>query len=329
MTATSTSHAMSIHLYAEHLVNIRTLSIQASLSTATNEETRAVLTADGTRLSLSHERETATIELPIRVPGGQSKATFVLPPVPTKEISFRLQLEEKPGSTFLRGSNDHETDDIVPWTATSLTADAEIACRVCSSTIVSRGSIKSWKDLPSENWAEMMDFWHCHRPDVPHDHDHKTPAKGYSADSRLLIQSGTGMVDPVDFVLAVEDCQNLEVGCARSYPLTSLLLYIISGKKNRSFQAVRSTLRGVSGYKCPRSNLPARSRHQPSWLVLWVALDRRLAITSSILGGYGIDTLLKRTIHLYILLNPPIISNADSPMISDHSLSTSSNRCQQ
>ncbi|CZT22883.1 uncharacterized protein RCC_08588 [Ramularia collo-cygni] len=200
---------MPIHLYAEHLVNIRTLSIQASLSTATNQETRAVLAADGTQLSLSHEGENAAIELPIRVPGGQSKATFVLPPVPTKEISFRFQLEEKPGSTFLRGSNDHETDDIVPWTAVSLTADSEIRCESCRSIIVSRGKVKVWKDLPSENWAEMMDFWHCHRPDVPHDHDHKTPVKGYSADSRLVIQPGVGMVDPVDFVLAVEDCQNL------------------------------------------------------------------------------------------------------------------------
>lgn len=208
---------MCIHLYAEHLVNIRTLSIQASLSTATNQETRAVLSAEGTKLSLSHEGETATIELPIRVPGGQSKATFVLPPVATKEISFRISLEEKPGSNFLRGSNEQETDDIVPWTATSLTADTEIRCKSCNAVITSRGKVQLWKDLPSENWAEMMDFWHCHRPDVPQNHDHKTPVKGYSADSRLVIQPGVGMIDPVDFVLAVEDCENLTVGCDSSY----------------------------------------------------------------------------------------------------------------
>lgn len=282
---------MSIHLYAEHLVNIRTLSIQASLSTATNEETRAELVANGTKLSLSHEGETATVELPIRVPGGQSKATFVLPPVATKEISFRISLEEKPGSTFLRGSNDHETDDIVPWTATALTAEAEICCRSCKSVIVSRGKVKLWKDLPSENWAEMMDFWHCHRPDVPHDHDHKTPVKGYSADSRLVIQSGVGMVDPVDFVLAVEDCSNLTVGCKNIRSFTSLLhsIHSSTGKKNRSFQAARSQFRGVSGYKCPRLKLPERSKHQPSWLILWSALSSHLANSLSSLGGRGLD----------------------------------------
>lgn len=255
---------MPINLYTEHLVNIRTLSIQASLSSASNQETRAVLAADGTKLSLSHEGETATVELPVRVPGGQSKATFVLPPVPTKEISFRFQLEEKPGSNFLRGGNDHETEDIVPWTATSLTADTGICCRSCASVIVSRGTVKLWKDLPSENWAEMMDFWHCHRPDGPHDHDRKTPIKGYSADSRLVIQPGIGMVDPVDFVLAVEDCQNLTVGCKYPPCFTFLLHFLYSsrkGKKNRSFQTPRSLTREVSGYKCPRSKSPERSKH--------------------------------------------------------------------
>jgi hypothetical protein len=266
---------MTICLYAEHLVNIRTLSIQASLSTASNQETRAVLAADGTKLSLSHEGETATVELPIRVPGGQSKATFVLPPVATKEISFRFQLEEKPGSNFLRGSNDHETDDIVPWTANSLTTETEICCISCSSIIVFRGNVKLWKDLPSENWAEMMDFWHCHRPDVPHDHDHNIPIKGYSAESKLVIQPGVGMVDPVDFVLAVEDCRSLTVGA--HIHLLSRLYFILfvsaSGKKNRSSQTARSFTRGVSGYKCPRLNQPKRSRHQPSWSVLWSALS--------------------------------------------------------
>lgn len=260
---------MSIHLYAEHLVNIRTLSIQASLSTITNQETRAELAADGTILSLSHEGETASVELPIRVPSGQSNRTLILPQIPSNEISFRFQLEveEKPGNNSLRGGNDHEPDDIVPWTASSLTADTEICCKSCAAVIVSRGRVKLWKDLPSENWAEMMDFWHCHRPDVPHDHDHKTPVKGYSADSRLVIQSGVGMVDPVDFVLALEDCQNLTVGCRYPHPsFTSLLLhYILSsqtGQKEPVFPDRKVAFQGNFGIQMSKiEKQPVRSRH--------------------------------------------------------------------
>ncbi|RMY65808.1 hypothetical protein D0862_15247, partial [Hortaea werneckii] len=78
-----------IHLYAEHLQNIRTLSIQASLATFSNTETKATLSADGSQLSLSHEGETATIQLPITVPGGHNDATLIIPSAPSKELTFR------------------------------------------------------------------------------------------------------------------------------------------------------------------------------------------------------------------------------------------------
>lgn len=36
------------------------------------------------------------------------------------------------------------------------------ACRLCGKEL----STKIWKDMPSEHWAELMDFWHCHKPDA-------------------------------------------------------------------------------------------------------------------------------------------------------------------
>lgn len=215
MTANEDSAlAPRIHLYAEHLQNIRTLSIQASLATHSNTETTAVLAADGTSLSLTHEGETASIRLPISVPGDHNDATLHIPPAPSKELSFRLSLEEKPGSNLL-GDRASSNSHVLPWTGADLTPETEICCAACESALVQRGSVKQWKDLPSENWAEMMDFWHCHKPDVPHEHDHDADGgadRGIGANSKLAIKPGVAMVGPLDLLFALENCQNVQVG---------------------------------------------------------------------------------------------------------------------
>ncbi|KAI5370060.1 Putative ubiquitin-conjugating enzyme E2-binding protein [Septoria linicola] len=205
---------MTIHLYAEHLLNIRAISIQAALSTASNKETRATLSSDGSLVTLSHEGETASIKLPISIPGGHNAAPLTIPAAPTKDLSFRVQLQQKSDSSGLLTNGVQQDDNIVPWSATSLTTDARFSCVHCRQTLLESGTVRIWKDLPSENWAEMMDFWHCHRPHVP-DQNHQTLAKGYSADSTLALAPGVGMVDPVDFVLAREDCPNLQISFAR------------------------------------------------------------------------------------------------------------------
>lgn len=248
---------MTIHLYAEHLINIRSLSLQASLSTVSNKETRATLSADGSTLTLAHEGEVATIKLPIAVPGTHNNATLTIPAAPTKDLSFRISLSEKPGAGGLLTSGNFEDTNVVPWTAPSLTPETELACRNCQEILAERGKIKVWKDLPSENWAEMMDFWHCHRPDVPRDDDHSAPSRGYSAGSRLALELGVGMVDPVDFILAAEDCQNVEVGAYHAssvaYPF-SFNMQPHGQKEPDTSRPQGRSLRKFSGYKCPTSN---------------------------------------------------------------------------
>jgi hypothetical protein len=75
------------------------------------------------------------------------------------------------------------------------------------STIVEAGTLQVWKDLPSENWAEMMEFWHCHKP---HEHKHGNDDddltnRGYGASSRIAAQSSVGFVDLTSFLLAESD----------------------------------------------------------------------------------------------------------------------------
>jgi ubiquitin-protein ligase E3 D len=207
-----------IHLYSEHLLNIRTLSIQASLSTVSNKETKATLSADGSILTLSHEGEQASINLPINLsPNKQSNVTLTIPAVPSKELSFRVNLEQKedqPDGPLSNGQ--HEGGNIIPWTAEQLTSSAKVLCRYCDVSIIEPERIYAWKDLPSEGWAEMMDFWHCHKPHDPH--EHADVNRGYTSGSKLALEAGVGMVDPLNFLFLPDECEHIQVSLNPLFP---------------------------------------------------------------------------------------------------------------
>lgn len=220
---------MSIHVYAEHLINIRTLTIQVSLTTASDESTR--LSADGDIFMLCHRGETAKVTLPVSIPDSE-RAKLSVPSTASKSLSFRVRL----GDSLVRDSQSSET--VIPWTAASLSQQTEMQCKNCHAEILPRGTIQTWKDLPSEGWAEMMEFWHCHKPNEPHDHEHQTDKKGYSADSMLAITSLVGMVNAISFVLAADDCKNLKVGHT-AYFFLSGGHHGLGTEKNRRFPAAR------------------------------------------------------------------------------------------
>lgn len=199
---------MAIHIYAEHLINIRTLTIQVSLKTPSHAGTKATISADGNTLSVSHESDIASIELPVNIASESDKALSI-PATPTNDLSFRLRLDNNTGGSL---QNSPSSETIIPWTATSLSNQVELQCKECNAVVVPRGKIQIWKDLPSEGWAEMMEFWHCHKPNEPHDHEHQTDKKGYSADSTLAITPSVGLVNATNFIIADADCQNIKVG---------------------------------------------------------------------------------------------------------------------
>ncbi|KAI9663654.1 MAG: hypothetical protein M1821_007144 [Bathelium mastoideum] len=200
----------TIQLYAELLLHIRSVNFFASLQTEHNHDTRAHLSADSERITLSHEGQSASIRLPTKV-GGGGDAILTLPAAPSKEITLRLQLEET--SPGLLQFADQGSGNIEPWTAESLSQQTDLFCRSCGQIFFSRKQIDTWKDLPSENWAEMMEFWHCHKPpkeDSTEDAD-AASRKGYSASSKLRASSGTGFVDPSTFLLAPNDGSGIQL----------------------------------------------------------------------------------------------------------------------
>lgn len=212
----------SITLYAELLLNIRTVTLFASLRTVHTRETKAKLASDGCTVTVTHEGASATIKLPIQVEGGGDAALSLPANPPSKDLTLRLQIEEKEGSNMLGTLLSEERKaNIVPWDGASLNAQKEVTiyCKSCKEVIVPAGVVGEWRDLPNENWAEMMDFWHCHKPDEHHLHDHANEEaignKGYAAGNRLQATKGLGFVDLTSFLLKAEDCIGIEVGQAR------------------------------------------------------------------------------------------------------------------
>jgi hypothetical protein len=207
------SHIM---LYAELLLHIRTITLFASLRSHHTRETKARLDADGNVITVSHEGHRATIRLPLKVDGKGDAALELPAQPPSKEITLRLQMEEQDDSDMLGLMAEARKANIVPWDGGLLGKQegVELRCKNCEGVVLQRDAVREWKDLPNENWAEMMDFWHCHKPDEHHLHDHEHEVgglKGYAAGNRLKAAQGVGFVDLTGFLLSEQDCVGAKV----------------------------------------------------------------------------------------------------------------------
>ncbi|KAG7138101.1 hypothetical protein HYQ45_004753 [Verticillium longisporum] len=146
---------------------------------------------------------------------------------PSPCLSLHQQMLQQ--ATSVRAFSSSHTRDTTIWLNVARVASARlnirhapqhasaIACRQCGEAVVPEDRLDVWKDLPSENWAEMMDFWHCHKP---HDHgqekngdddddDEHLTKRGYGANSSIAAQTRVGFVDLTSFLLAEEDCTGL------------------------------------------------------------------------------------------------------------------------
>ncbi|KAF2277527.1 uncharacterized protein EI97DRAFT_296624 [Westerdykella ornata] len=222
--------APSIVLYAEILLHIRTATLFGSLRTGKTHDTKARLSTDATCITVSYEGESATLRLPMKVKGGGSAVVEIPAEPPNKDISVRLEVEEREGSSFFTGAHsDERKANVVPWDAVSLNEmkTLSVLCRHCQSPVVGTGRVTEWRDLPNENWAEMMDFWHCHKPDEHHLHDHAHhetfSKKGYAAGSRLKAIQSIGFIDLASFLLSEQDCEGVQSGARSSDSPRNLL----------------------------------------------------------------------------------------------------------
>ncbi|KAL9099645.1 MAG: hypothetical protein Q9163_004886 [Psora crenata] len=183
-----------IYLYAEHLLNVRLVTVFAALPTPANKDTSVTLSSGGRTLRLEHNDELMAIELPATV----HDDVHLSPTIGCTDMSFRLQVGSRDGAEI------PPRNDGLQWSAPDLMVGAQMACLNCAQPLV--GSGLEWKDLPSGGWADMMDFWHCHKPTVREGEDALTGRdKGYAADNAIAPAAGVGLVDVSYFLLHPSD----------------------------------------------------------------------------------------------------------------------------
>lgn len=255
-------------LHAELLPNIRQITLHFSQTPAralNAIQPKFQLSDSGQEvtvsLSGSFQNDAQTITLPARVSDAtqQILKTDASPSAkpsisPNHEYSIRMQIDPK---HLLLTTKDGLTDDYVPWTAMDMSPLTRIRCRFCRSHLLKTRSSENvraqpqstylgweWKDLPSGNWAEMMDFWHCHKPDSldngpPHETNPMSQTdgkvaevKGYGAASRVKAIPGTVLIDVATFLLAESDCVGLKK--VRSFPNVPPNHYL-HGRQQHSF----------------------------------------------------------------------------------------------
>ncbi|KAF2859628.1 hypothetical protein K470DRAFT_271363 [Piedraia hortae CBS 480.64] len=179
-------------IYAEYLPNIKTLNIQIILPSLTNPSTKLSLSPDNTYLTLQHNSETTTLNLPAH----PTSQPLPIPSKPVTELNYRLPAlcPDTPSPT-------------IPWTAQDLTQTTSILCSSCKATLLPCGAVKTWKNLPSEHWADMMDLWHCHKP---------LGGAATIAERRLVIEKGVGLVDLMDIVIDQTDCMDVKINATHA-----------------------------------------------------------------------------------------------------------------
>ncbi|PYH93784.1 hypothetical protein BO71DRAFT_326879 [Aspergillus ellipticus CBS 707.79] len=237
----------SVYLHAELLPNIRHITLHISLPTTTTTTTSpGANTSDSSPLQISLSDSRRAVSIPLPAPHHDIAETMKLParvspasrralststntsqgqPTPDgtrREYSFRMQVDPDEQTAA-------ETDGFVPWTATDMSSSTRLRCLGCGSGVLTEtGADRErtgwvWKDLPSGNWAEMMDFWHCHKPDPVredsrdgngeghgHEEDPNAVVKGYGAANQVVATPGTVLVDVATFLVAGGDCAGLK-----------------------------------------------------------------------------------------------------------------------
>jgi hypothetical protein len=246
-----------ISVYAELRSYIRTISVAVSLPSPSDASTRLTIAADGVVVRVSHRGETRHLSLPAKTALGVTSIPAQKQGVTT--VEWRLPL----GADDASQASTAE-DGTSLWSAMDLEVGSGVGCRNCGATIINPGSV-SWKDLPSENWAEMMDFWHCHKPADHEHHDHtdagkadeaSLAARGYGASSTIAAQKGIGFVDLTTLLFSENDCHRLTVSLHNLSP--SLSLRVLSS--SAPYPGIKKVAGPTSGhqwrgyrYNCPIS----------------------------------------------------------------------------
>ena len=196
-------------VHAEYLPNINQISIHVSLVSAISDETNVELNSGRNALVLRHHGDEVSSELPFQVARNTQVQIPHLEPN-SKQFSLRLQAESV-GKYAVQSAEEE-----LPWSADTLDTQSDFVCRLCKDAVVV-GHLKVWRNLPSEHWAEMMDFWHCHKPksEIGGLLVEEDKSQAYAASNKLTARSGVGLVNTLYFFVCPQDCHAFKVSHTR------------------------------------------------------------------------------------------------------------------
>ncbi|KAI1360597.1 ubiquitin-conjugating enzyme E2-binding protein [Xylaria arbuscula] len=189
------SPSQRISIYAELLQSRRQISIACTLPSPASSSTAAWVSPDGLVFTVTHNGSNETIRLPEVV------ARYRQLPI-TRLGGTSLEWAVPLPATSVNPLDD----EAVPWSALELEPGSAVTCRTCQATIVGPGTLKEWKNLPSKNFEEMMEFWTCHKPQ-----DHTNSDRRHDPNLRTTGQPGIGLVNFTSFLLAASDFVKLSV----------------------------------------------------------------------------------------------------------------------
>lgn len=208
--------ALKPNIYAEFLPRLGRISVVIHLPTPSTHKTKALLAGDGLHLIVDHDGASTSLRLPAKARISAEHVPGQVKPG-LEKMSWRLF----PTSEEAQAALNIETG-AVPWSAADLKPGLRVACRECDEHIILPNTIEAFKGLPSENWAEMMEFWHCHKPaDVHVDgsagaagaqnkaSENQLASRGYGANSTISAQNGVGFVDLLTVLFSQSDCNCL------------------------------------------------------------------------------------------------------------------------
>lgn len=162
--------------FTEYLPRLNSISVVSDVpDNTTLEDISGVSLNSSMELSIQL-KQSSPIKIKSPIPINDLKVSGVK--LVNNTLSFSIKLSE-----FTQETLPFTEQTIDQWSCKDLSRTPEIngrhsfkfICNNCKFLLIESYGF-NFKDMPSELWYEMMDFWHCHKPD--NHEEHKKDYKG-------------------------------------------------------------------------------------------------------------------------------------------------------
>lgn len=201
--------------FSEYLPRLNSISVVLDVNSDFKIDDINRISIVGELLSIELKNNT-----PIRVnlPDKASQTSITGMKLTNSTLSFGVKMHEKE----LDSTVPFTEETIDKWSCKDLSQTPKIGrhhkfrfvCKNCNSELID-SSQYDFKDMPSEQWYEMMDFWHCHKPENHEEHkkeykgvlkpDNKTIIIG----SYYLLEKSNGHINKMQNSITCKKCGQL------------------------------------------------------------------------------------------------------------------------